>query len=629
MWGDFAGSRGSRSAWWRHPLTVSAVLTIVCLPVHTTVPASNLDASWQLGLSLAHLHGITAGKGFLFTDGPLGFLAYPNLVWLPGAILGLLYIAAATFAFYSLVYRGLLTAFPPIGALVLMAGIAVFTVQIAMVPEIGTAALVLWSLTLVRPGVLPDALNRWIAPALGVGAALQLLVKFSTGCALLAAAIVVVVARPQRMKNLGLLAASFIGAFLLFWLASGQSPRDIPDWLRGSARLSAGYSSAMAISAGFQGKRYWLLLFVIGAVLAFGVGLLVRDNRARAVPTVAITTLAAWFFMKEGFTRLDPEHAIIGYLGIGMLIVVLPWPRNYRLIALAGIAVTLVTGVQAAAGGVGYPTGIRNLAAGPGHSLGNVARIVRSTVVPSYRSRELARARQSLEAYYALPGSVAATLQHARVHADPWDIAAVWTYGLDWRPVPVFQSYSAFTSTLDRLNAERLQARNGPDAVIRPQNPYLSIDGRLAAWESPGFMVALTCSYAMTAETTHWQVLERASNACPASHPVGDVVVRPGETARVPRARNPDDVVVATFDYPTSAIDKIATTLFKPLRLPVVDIDGAQDSFIAATASQPHLIRVPEAIGSRKVTNAGLDIRSLSFPNAKGAVTAHFYELSE
>jgi len=39
-----------------------------------------------------------------------------------------------------------------------------------------------------------------------------------------------------------------------------------------------------------------------------------------------------------------------------------------------------------------------------------------------------------------------------------------------------------------------------------------------------------------------------------------------------------------------------------------------------------HLVKVPRTIDARRVTNAGLDIRHLSFPNASGPVTVRFYE---
>jgi hypothetical protein len=40
-----------------------------------------------------------------------------------------------------------------------------------------------------------------------------------------------------------------------------------------------------------------------------------------------------------------------------------------------------------------------------------------------------------------------------------------------------------------------------------------------------------------------------------------------------------------------------------------------------------HLLRVPEAIDGHRIVNAGLDVRTLRFPDASGPVTVRFYEL--
>ncbi len=39
-------------------------------------------------------------------------------------------------------------------------------------------------------------------------------------------------------------------------------------------------------------------------------------------------------------------------------------------------------------------------------------------------------------------------------------------------------------------------------------------------------------------------------------------------------------------------------------------------------------VYVPDNLGGRNVTNAGLDVRTLSFPNAKQSVTIRFYEIT-
>ena len=69
------------------------------------------------------------------------------------------------------------------------------------------------------------------------------------------------------------------------------------------------------------------------------------------------------------------------------------------------------------------------------------------------------------------------------------------------------------------------------------------------------------------------------------------------------------------------------TSLLKPWRFPHVRTDGQTRAFVTGTASDFHLLRVPHEIADRRITNSGLDIRSVSFPDTPGEVTVRFYEL--
>jgi hypothetical protein len=235
-------------------------------------------------------------------------------------------------------------------------------------------------------------------------------------------------------------------------------------------------------------------------------------------------------------------------------------------------------------------------------------------------------AASKIQAQDRVPNTVLAGLRDAPVHADPTEIAAVWAYGLSWRPVPVFQTYDAYTLSLDQANADSLRSSDGPTAVIRE----LGADplGRNSAWASPNYMVALTCSYRITAETLRWQALRRTSNACGPPRPISEKVLSGGESALVPTARNPADLVVATFGYSSSAPERFVTSLLKPFHLSTVLTNGEAKAFVAGTASHFHLLHVPATICTRHVTNGGLDIRSLSFPNTQSAVIVHFYDIS-
>jgi len=108
--------------------------------------------------------------------------------------------------------------------------------------------------------------------------------------------------------------------------------------------------------------------------------------------------------------------------------------------------------------------------------------------------------------------SVLAALKGRCLNAEPIEVAAVWGYGFDWCPLPALQSYGAYTSRLDRLDAARYaDPENGPDGVIRAD---FAIDERLPAWESPAAMLALLCNFESAADGGGW-------SPCTGSHRTG------------------------------------------------------------------------------------------------------------
>ncbi|MGH8262704.1 MAG: hypothetical protein ACRET4_04430, partial [Steroidobacteraceae bacterium] len=262
----------------------------------------------------------------------------------------------------------------------------------------------------------------------------------------------------------------------------------------------------------------------------------------------------------------------------------------------------------------------------PVRATSEAGRTIRSVLEPAYRDERMAAARLAARRSYAIPPSVVAALRGQSVDADPWDIAAVWAYDLRWNPVPVFQSYSAYTSYLDHLNADYLRGHGAPTGVLRHLNTAL--DNRLPAWESPESMVVLTCEYAVKSRARGWEALRRAGNACGRAVPLGERhLLHPGETLRVPPARDPTSIVAATFAQPTSSVDRLFGLGLKPAHLPSVLTNGRSHRFISATADALHLLSVPAAIGTRRPTNGGMDIRSLGFTGTDGAVAVRFYEI--
>ena len=143
------------------------------------------------------------------------------------------------------------------------------------------------------------------------------------------------------------------------------------------------------------------------------------------------------------------------------------------------------------------------------------------------RREEVAEAtRAAARSEYALDRRTLAALERGSVAIEPWEATAAWAYDLDWRPLPVFQSYGAYTPELDQINAEALAASDGPDLVLRHLGldgvPNASIDGRYAPFDAPATTRGLLCGFRAVRTTDRYQVLERAPDRCGPEVAAGD-----------------------------------------------------------------------------------------------------------
>jgi hypothetical protein len=597
-----------------HPLVVGGILAVLCAPLGSTLPAAGLDPSWQLGLSLGAAHALPAGNGILFTYGPFGFVAAPNLVWLPGVLLGTAYALGAAWALYSLCYRAMLRWLPPSAAVAVVALVAIVAAAVRPVPEMVALASALWALEVVDARRLAVRMSPWVPAAFGAIAGMQLLVKFCVGVFGLGVAAVVTFARPRRASNTAAVAGGFVGTFSTLWLVLGEPLSALWPWLRGSFDAAAGYSPAMAVASDPSTANGWIVLVAAVAVVGFGGYMLATRQGLRALPSLVLLAGTTWFVVKEGFVRLDSGHAATTFLALAVLAVAIPWPRRWLAVGGAGAVLGLLGILVVGFTGSGTPLdGTQEL-----------ARSLRATVDASYRSDRLVAARRELRVSYAIPPRVIAALEGHEVHADPWDIAAVWAYHLRWEPLPVFQTYFAYTRYLDDHNRDRLLA-SPRLAVLRHQDT--SLDQRIPEWESPDVMLAATCTYHVAATGRGWEALTPGRNRCGAARALETVTVRPGQTVTVPTPRDLSSVVVARFDVPEGLLDRLTVVALKPRTIPGVVVDGRPARFVVGTAADAHVVAVPARVGDAVPANGGLDLHRIALNGFDGDVTVRFSEI--
>lgn len=567
-----------------HPavtVLVSTVALFLMWPIASLAPVNSLDASWQAGLHMAAKRGIPFGTEIAFTYGPLGFLNVPQAYFTSTGTAAVLYTLAVNAMLIGAIFHVVARRFGYLLG-------TFFALAIGALAFIEPAEmLVLISFAFLIASLAPAASERSktiaVAATTVIGA-VQVLVKFNTGIVILGMSVLFVFALPKRRGKI--LAGQLIAVptiVVLLWVAAGEAISALPAWLRSSAELAAGYADAM----GLELPSRWIGYPVAFAALAWLVILVWREMRGRPVGNglalagiVAALLFAEW---KHGFVRHD-GHEISFFLGAAVLALVLGCiARARRTLVVTSLALLIAVPFA-------MPTDLRKHVLRPGDAVQTIQQAAAGGIAPM--SREQARRT------FRLDGETLALLRGQSVHVDPYATFIAWTYDLDWQPVPVFQTYAAYTPYLDQLNADALTSSRGPTRVLKTHLTFAN-DRRNPVFETPRFVLALLCNFSELRATRRHEVLARSLNRCGAPRRLTGAMDATREVA-VPRAR-PGELIYMRVEIVRSAAERLRALLHKPSSHPTVTFTetGGVRSFnlVEATSSGPLVLCVPRSAG--------------------------------
>lgn len=451
-----------------------AGLLVVLLQVNIGSGFENsLDAGWGEVLNWGLVHNAQWGKGLVFTYGPLGFLIPgipfdPATYW-PSLILQHLLAAAAACLVVANLRR-----------LPLVSGLAFLIATIVLGWNWSTSA----ALIIVYPlAILPlERVTRrdnatsvgahLTVTALAAYAALLPLIKFSTfplWIAWLPLGAFVLWRSCAYSLVAAFVAASFL-APVIAWIACGQHLGNLPAFVTTSWRVAVHYGAAM------QGDPAEHLVddVSLGATL-FGIasaaGLAWLERRsARRIAVCMMFAITIALAYRAGATRADGGHLGILWsvfawcmsLLAGMLYARLP-TQGVRHAILASVLALLALTPEWLSGL--YPPYTLQQAYGGQYTIDYVKQRIDRLLSPC-------QTYQQKIAQWTADRQKLALSKIARViHDDPVDVlmdaqSVLLANGFNYTPRPVFQSYSAYSGKLARLNAAFFDGAHAPTWVM-------------------------------------------------------------------------------------------------------------------------------------------------------------------
>ena len=543
-------------------LCAIAVVIVIATWYPSPHPSAGFDPSWQIALHLIAAERMDFGTDVVFTYGPLGFVLFPQTVT------GTTWAIAFVVTFLLRVALVLLV----IGATrratghILPAIVAGFVCAATLGPLITIPGMLaaLAAIVLIQQPARLRRMSWLVASALGAAAALCLLIKLDSGVvATITLGLAAWFQGPRGMRALGQFAGGYIVAFLAGWLATGNPLSTIGSWLGWSRQMVSGYTEgAMFTDARVGPGWHFTVFFSALALVAIGAWWAWRGRtRSERAALWVVFGLVCWVEFKHGFVRHD-THVAGTLLTLGLLPLMLRWPRRYvGWLALAAASVGLVGALNAMDLDPWQrlePTGARGF-----------AREARMLVDSARRERTIAQSRAAVRRTLAIDPAVIDAVGADPVHVAPHETSAVWAYGLNWHPVPQFQSFSTWTGGLDRLNADRMGSSDGPPVILRESTARL--DRHNPLFESPRENVALICDYRQTRLVGRWEVLRRTANRCGPERRLSSVRVRGTDPITIPAGRA-DEMVLARIRWSPGIAWRLQSLIVRPPAMPEIGL---------------------------------------------------------
>jgi hypothetical protein len=579
---DRAG-RSGLALWVGVPLLITA-LCWRSLPLEPTLgPGHGLGSSWEGALHMALHEGISFGDHLIFTYGPLGFLGVPTLWYGDTGTIAVLYTVLLRFLLALALFAGARRSYGTLGG-----ALVALVVADASKFALETVPFLVFAVWLVDR--VSGARQRLALMALSGGVAgLELLNKQSIGIEIAALAVIVALtAHGRRRDHLLVTVSAMILALLAAWSATGQDWGSLSAYAGNAVQIISGYAAGMSYEEPGLAWQYLAGLLVFGAGLAAALKMTADDGPARRRwGIVGLWVVFSLFEYKEGFVRHTADHGASFFIAMMGGFLAFRWRWGGFRVGLGLIGALFVIAV--AAQGKAFIS-VVNPAKNVRSAVTQLADVISSSKIASI----IARGRHSLERSYQVDGETLTLLRGHTVHVAPYGTAAAWAYRLHWLPLPVFQSYAAYTSGLDRADADALLSARAPQRILRNRDP--EIDGRLEAFDEGLTTRTILCRYQELRTTETWQVLGLGSNRCGASVALGAVHARWGQKVLVPAPPNDHSFVFARVSGATvGGLERLLALLYKPAER-VVRLNGPPHRFLEATAPDGLLLRAPAGV---------------------------------
>ncbi|RYC68545.1 hypothetical protein [Spirosoma sordidisoli] len=467
--------------------TLCIIWTIVRTPFHLNELKSGLDPSWITALNWSSNLDYKWGKDIIFTYGPMYWLVKPSVILTPDHISRYFVITLIIYSIVvSFIYKFILlnhkhSAFSSRQITITISILLLFNFE--LLDYINMCILILLS-------SLIDKINKLtIIKVISACFLLAIasLVKFSYVAIAISLFILIPVISSRKKF---LYSTIYILSYVIFltglWLVNDQSITDIYSYIIRGLDIASGYSEAMATPFWDYNTSFFsnlidlfflitsisiLLIYAWIAYRTFSNNTL-RKNLLLCAPLVFLS-------FKEGFVRFDGGHLVLFYsqlLLVTIFVYYIHISTEYRssvsnkLVGIAILCLIVVTPYSS-------------------FNSNHILLPLRTDKLDEV----LKQNKDFIKNNFPISQQTKKIFdQKSRVDIMPWDISTLYAYNANWKPRPVFQSYTVYTEGLSTLNTKWYSSKYAPQYIIYQ---YKSIDNRYPLYDEPELNLMLLSRY--------------------------------------------------------------------------------------------------------------------------------------
>jgi len=603
-------------------VTALAVL-VISIPWHMSMPAAELDPSWQMAIHYAYAQGMQFGRDVVFTFGPLGFL------WLPQYYPDHYYSMLAFWASLSLMFLMVVYYLSASGNKIQISVQCILVYTILTVGVFVRDAILFSYFALLLIFVLDQrkkssAVRAGLTVGLISFAVLIGLEKF-TGLILAVVILILLDFRLLMMRKVPRYSIFFAVLFVLFAVSVGkQEPSSILPYLQHSWIVASGYSQAMQISKSFA--KLCVYLLVVSTFVVFSALIEWKEKRFDLTNFTRWLGLLLVLFMsfKAGHVRQD-GHIEISWLTLVFVMAIYStyffrhFPQKVYQLVFCGIAMLAVVPTIYIHTSRAHSTYLEVLDRDVMQRLRTAAKVLMHG--KAYQDIAYATALAQIRHSFPLQSVIGSD---ESVDLYSWRASVLIANQLNYRPRPLLQSYQAYTGRLAALDRDYLYSDKAPERLLFGIE---SVDGRYPGMEDGFSWPGILSLYDSAGKTNKYIILKRRVRPRILSY---EKLERKSfmldKNIKLPFVDGSDGYLQASLDLQLTVLGSIIKTLYKTpeMYMTITRRDGSKSKYrlIVGVLSKGMIISpVVDYLPAWEQMITGLGKRRMNADNIPESVT--------